>query len=110
MRTFHLDTGQLDLDAGEVHTHSGTVSLTPTEWRLVSELARERGRPVSKEALLRSVWGYGDKIRTRTLYTTIQRLRRKIELDPFVEFHPMSRLNDLLRQESQRRPVLLPDF
>lgn len=34
----------------------------------------------------------------------------KIELAPFVEFHPMSRLNELLLQESQCRPVLLPDF
>lgn len=33
-----------------------------------------------------------------------------IQLAPFVEFHPMSDLNELLRQESQRRPVLLPDF
>ncbi len=33
-----------------------------------------------------------------------------IELEPFVEYHPMSRLNDLLRGESSRRPILLPDF
>ena len=34
----------------------------------------------------------------------------KIELGPFVEFHPMSHLNELLRSESARRPILLPDF
>ncbi len=33
-----------------------------------------------------------------------------IQLDPFVERHPMSSLNDLLRQEHHtRRPVLIPD-
>jgi 6-hydroxycyclohex-1-ene-1-carbonyl-CoA dehydrogenase len=34
----------------------------------------------------------------------------RIELEPFVEFHPMSQLNDLLRRQSARRPILLPDF
>jgi 6-hydroxycyclohex-1-ene-1-carbonyl-CoA dehydrogenase len=35
----------------------------------------------------------------------------RIELKPFLERHPMSRLNDLLREGSHaRRPVLIPDF
>ena len=35
----------------------------------------------------------------------------KIELKPFLERHPMSRLNDLLREGGHaRRPVLIPDF
>ena len=34
----------------------------------------------------------------------------KIELKPFVEFHPMSDLNELLTGHGDRRPVLIPDF
>ena len=35
----------------------------------------------------------------------------KLELKPFLERHPMSRLNDLLRADRHaRRPVLIPDF
>ena len=35
----------------------------------------------------------------------------RIELRPFLERHPMSRLNDLLREgHHARRPVLIPDF
>jgi 6-hydroxycyclohex-1-ene-1-carbonyl-CoA dehydrogenase len=34
----------------------------------------------------------------------------RIELEPFVENHPMSDLNDLLLHHSERRPVLIPDF
>jgi 6-hydroxycyclohex-1-ene-1-carbonyl-CoA dehydrogenase len=35
----------------------------------------------------------------------------RIELKPFLERHPMSRLNDLLREGGHtRRPVLIPDF
>lgn len=35
----------------------------------------------------------------------------RIELKPFLHHHPMSRLNDLLREGTHaRRPVLIPDF
>lgn len=35
----------------------------------------------------------------------------KIEIEPFVEYHSMKRLNDLLAQEHhRRRPILIPDF
>lgn len=34
----------------------------------------------------------------------------KLVLGPFVERHPMSRANELLRERPARRPVLIPDF
>lgn len=34
----------------------------------------------------------------------------KLQLEPFVEYHPMSEVNGLLRSASSRRPVLIPDF
>lgn len=35
----------------------------------------------------------------------------KLEIEPFVELHPMRRLNDLLAEEHhRRRPILIPDF
>ncbi len=38
-------------------------------------------------------------------------LEGKLELKPFLEHHPMNRLNDLLLEGSHaRRPVLIPDF
>ncbi len=41
-------------------------------------------------------------------------LRGKVALDPFVEFHPMSAVNDVLTalksHEIKRRPILVPDF
>ncbi len=34
-----------------------------------------------------------------------------LEIEPFVECHPMSRLNDLIAEEQHhRRPILIPDF
>lgn len=35
----------------------------------------------------------------------------EIEIEPFVEYHPMQHLNELLVQEHhQRRPIMIPDF
>jgi two-component system KDP operon response regulator KdpE len=58
------------------------VHLTPTEWRLLGELARHRGRVVTQADLLRAVWGpaYGRESNYLRVYGN--QLRRKLEGDP----------------------------
>lgn len=58
------------------------VRLTELETALVDTLLKARGKPVSREALLRAVWGYRPGLTTRTLETHVYRLRRKIEREP----------------------------
>jgi two-component system response regulator MtrA len=58
------------------------VHLTRTEFRLLVELAGAGGRVVTREELLRRVWGYDYFGDTRLLDVHIRRLRRKIERDP----------------------------
>lgn len=53
------------------------VKLTDMESALLEHLL-ENGEPVSREALLGAVWGYGDNLDTHTLETHIYRLRRKL--------------------------------
>jgi DNA-binding response OmpR family regulator len=57
--------------------HSG---LTDKETSILRYLCRAR-QPVSREMLLREVWGYSPGLTTHTLETHIYRLRQKIELD-----------------------------
>lgn len=59
-----------------------THRLTTTEVRLFSYLVREAQRDVPRSELLSQVWGYADGARTRTVDTTIRRLRAKVEQDP----------------------------
>ena len=56
--------------------------FTPIEFRLLQCLARHGGAAVSREHLLRHVWGYSPHAMTRTIDTTVRRLRKKIEPDP----------------------------
>ena len=59
-----------------------TVRLTEKETAILQYLYRADGAAVSRETLLREVWGYRPGITTHTLETHIYRLRQKIERDP----------------------------
>ena len=64
-------------------TRAGSpVHLTPTEWRLLGELARHRGRVVTQADLLRAVWGPGYGRESNYLRVYGNQLRRKLEADP----------------------------
>ena len=58
------------------------LRLSPTEYGLLSALARHAGQVIDHRTLLREVWGpsYGDE--RNYLRTFIQRLRVKLEADP----------------------------
>lgn len=72
----------IDVDAFEVRRGGKIVELTPTEFRLLVELARRPGRVVTRDALLGRVWGH-DFLGGGSLITmAIKRLRSKIEVDP----------------------------
>ena len=58
------------------------VHLTPTEWRLLAELARHRGKVVTQGELLRAVWGPGYGRESNYLRVYGNQLRRKLEADP----------------------------
>jgi DNA-binding response OmpR family regulator len=58
------------------------VELTPKEFDLLAVLLRAAGAVVSREELLRQVWGYRSRVVTRTLDSHIAELRRKLERAP----------------------------
>ncbi len=78
-----LRVRQLVIDrAGmEVHVAGEPVSLTPTEYRLLLELAEHSGVVCSRERLLQEVWGYVWAGDTRLVDMHVRRLRAKIGAD-----------------------------
>ena len=56
-------------------------SLTPTEFRLLSMLASQPGRPFSRDQIIEGVFGYDFDGYDRTVDVHIANLRRKIEPD-----------------------------
>jgi DNA-binding response OmpR family regulator len=61
-------------------TYDGTaITLTATEFNLLHHLASNPGMVLSREHLLRTVWGYSHDGYQRTVDSHITRVRRKLE-------------------------------
>ncbi len=54
------------------------IDLTPSEYKLLIYLIKNRDRAVSRDELLDNIWGYGKEIETRACDDTIRRIRKKI--------------------------------
>lgn len=72
--------GDLSVDTlgMEVRRAGETVSLTPTELRLLLEFAAAPGSVLDRRRLLRDVWDYGWEGDTRVVDLCVLRLRKKI--------------------------------
>jgi two-component system response regulator MtrA len=80
--TLTLGPVHIDVPAYRVELAGSEVALTPTEFRLLVELARRPGQVFTRDILLERVWGYGYLGDSRLVDVAIQRLRAKIEPDP----------------------------
>ena len=70
---FYLDTIK-----HQANVNGNNINLTITEFKLLCLLTNRADEVQTRETLLRDVWGYEPTIDTRTVDTTIQRLRSKI--------------------------------
>jgi len=77
-----LSAGPLALDVARhvVTLHGRPLALTPKEFDLLHALLESAGRVLSREHLLRRVWGYAraDEIESRTVDVHVRRLRAKL--------------------------------
>ncbi len=64
----------------EVRMNDDPVKLTEKEYELALFLFRNRGRVLSRQHLLTSVWGTSAELNTRTVDTHASRLRKKLNL------------------------------
>ena len=78
--TESLDHGDLhiDVERREVVCAGNTVALTDLEFRLVETLIRARGRVLSRERLVESVYGLGGEVTGRAIDVAIKRIRAKL--------------------------------
>ncbi|GAC1642813.1 MAG: response regulator transcription factor [Candidatus Dormibacteraceae bacterium] len=79
-----LEFRELVIDVNERRTYKAgkEVELTHTEFDLLTFLASNAGKVLSREKILNSIWGYEYPIETRVIDVHIRNLRRKIESQP----------------------------
>lgn len=77
-------SGRLEVDAErrEARVAGEAIRLTPTEYAVLDILVRYAGRIVTRERLLKEVWGPAGESEEGSLRVYINALRRKIEADP----------------------------
>ena len=72
---------RIDFKSYEVTVDGRTISLSPTEFRLLRFLSRNPGRVYSREQILDRVWGDEAFVEPRTVDVHVRRLRAQIEKD-----------------------------
>jgi len=77
-----FDNLALDLTRREARLDGKPLPLKPKELELLIFLVQHRGQALSREFLLRRVWGWEFSGGTRTVDVHIHWLREKIEADP----------------------------
>jgi two-component system sensor histidine kinase KdpD len=74
-----------------VSKDGAAVHLTPKEYAVLAELAKQPGRVLAHEHLLRTAWGPAQERQTEYLRVAIRSLRQKLEKDPA---HPALIVNE----------------
>ncbi len=72
----------IDVGARRVYRDEREVALTHTEFDLLTCLAASAGKVLSRDSILRTVWGYHRPLETRVIDVHVRNLRRKMEPDP----------------------------
>ena len=81
-KVFRFGDCELDLASRQLTRDGIEVQLTPKEFNLLAYLASKPGRALTRDDILRSVWGYGVFVTSRSVDRCINTLRKKIEPDP----------------------------
>src|SRR5215472_2400657 len=72
---------QVDFRGTAVFRNGEVVPLSAREFRLLCYFVQNRGATLSREALLKDVWGYSEDTFTRTVDVHVGSLRQKLESD-----------------------------
>ncbi|PKP46083.1 MAG: DNA-binding response regulator [Bacteroidetes bacterium HGW-Bacteroidetes-11] len=79
-----MEFGSISIDMVNhiVRKNQEILKLTSTEFMLLSLLAKNRGRVLTHQYLLKEIWGYSHVEQTQYLRVFIAQLRKKIEDNP----------------------------
>jgi two-component system alkaline phosphatase synthesis response regulator PhoP len=73
---------RIDMRRSEVFRDGVSAGLSTKEFQLLRYLIEHRGKTLTREELLKDVWGYSSAPSTRTVDVHVAWLRQKLENDP----------------------------
>jgi two-component system OmpR family response regulator len=87
---YRFDSAEVNFDSWEASFRGQPVRLTNLEMKLLRYLVEHEGSVVSREELLKNVWGLTRAPATRTIDTFMLNLRKYFEADPSKPAHFLS--------------------
>jgi len=86
-RVMHIGDVEIDLERRVVSRGNEEIKLAPAEYSLLAFFLHHPDRPLTRDMILNSVWGYSCTSNTRTVDAHVLKLRQKLESDPNVPRH-----------------------
>ncbi len=78
---------EVDLERRAVLRNGEELKFTPAEYNLLTYFLHNPDRPLTRDMILNSVWGYESYPNTRTVDAHVVRLRQKLEPEPVAPRH-----------------------
>ena len=82
VQVFRFGRFELDTASRRLLRAGAEVPLTPKEFSLLELFLRQAGRALTRDEILRTVWGYDVFVTSRSVDRCVNTLRNKIERDP----------------------------
>jgi DNA-binding response OmpR family regulator len=86
-KVLHFGDAALDLERRVVTRDGDDLKLTPSEYNLLTYFLQNPDRPLTRDMILNSVFGYESFPNTRTVDAHIVKLRQKLEPAPSMPRH-----------------------
>ena len=87
---FRFGSAEINFDTWQATAHGQPVRLTNLEMKLLRYLVEHEGKVISRDELLKNVWGLTRAPATRTVDTFVLGLRKHFEPDPSKPVHLLS--------------------
>jgi len=83
----HFSDNEVDFERRIVRRKGEELKFTPAEYNLLCYFLHNPDRPLTRDMILNSVWGYEFFPNTRTVDAHVVKLRQKLEPEPNVPRH-----------------------
>ena len=80
--TFRFGDCELNSSARKLFRGGEEVQLTPKEYGLLAYFVQQAGRALTRDQILKNVWGYDVFVTRRSVDSCVTVLRKKVEPDP----------------------------
>jgi DNA-binding response OmpR family regulator len=81
-KVIHFSENEVDIERRLVTRRGEELKLTPAEYNLLTFFLNNANRPLTRDMILNSVWGYASSPNTRTVDAHVVKLRQKLEPEP----------------------------